>query len=160
MKQSVYLETSLISYLAARPSRDLIVAGHQQISQEWWDLRQDWDLSISALVVAEARSGDDEAARRRLDLLEGLPILHVSDDAIDLAERLVAGAALPEKAKEDALHIAVAAVHGIQYLLTWNCKHIANASKRPAIEALCRASGYEPPVICTPEELLGERYVD
>ena len=160
MKQSVYLETFLISYLAARPSRDLIVAGHQQISQEWWDLRQDWDLSISALVIAEARSGDEEAARRRLGLLEGLPVLHVSDDAIDLAERLVAGAALPEKAKEDALHIAVAAVHGIDYLLTWNCKHIANARKRSLIEALCRASGYEPPVICTPEELLGERYVD
>jgi len=160
MKQSVYLETSLISYLAARPSRDLIVAGHQQISHEWWDLRQDWDLSISALVIAEARSGDEEAAGRRLNLLEGLPMLHVSDDVIDLAERLVAGAALPEKAKDDALHIAVAAVHGIEYLLTWNCKHIANAGKRPLIEALCRASGYRPPVICTPEELLGERDVD
>ncbi|SMF96571.1 PIN domain-containing protein [Methylomagnum ishizawai] len=160
MKPKVYVETSVISYLAARVSRDLIVAGHQQISQEWWDTRQDWDLSISALVVSEARSGDASAAERRLALLEGLPLLSLNDPAIELAERLLKGAALPEKAKEDALHIAIAAVHGIDYLLTWNCKHIANAVKRPLIETLCEMAGYRPPVICTPEELLGDRHVE
>jgi predicted nucleic acid-binding protein len=161
MKPSVYLETSVISYLAARMSRDLIVAGHQQISQEWWDTRRpDFEVSISALVVLEARSGDGDAAGRRLALLEGLPLLTLNDAAVHLAERLLAGAALPEKAREDALHIAIAAVHGIEYLLTWNCKHIANAVKRPLIEAICEAAGYRPPIICTPEELLGDRHVD
>lgn len=117
-KPTIYLETSIISYLAARPSRDLIVAAHQQISQDWWDHRQSWSLSISALVISESRAGDAEAARRRLALLEGLPLLRLNDAAIDLAERLLARAALPAKAKDDALHIAIAAVHGADYLLT------------------------------------------
>ena len=160
MKSRVYIETSVISYLAARPSRDLIVAAHQQISQEWWLVRHEWELSISALVISESRAGDANAARRRLELLDGLPTLHLTNDALELAQRLLAGAALPERAKEDALHIAVAAVHGADYLLTWNCKHIANASKRPLIETICEAAGYQPPIICTPEELLGDRYVD
>jgi len=158
MKPKVYLETSVISYLAARLSRDLIVAGHQQITQEWWDSRQEWDLSISALVVSEAGTGDTDAAARRLALLEGLPLLRLNETAITLAERLLAEAALPSKAREDALHIAIAAVHGIDYLLTWNCKHIANAVKRPLIETICETSGYHPPIICTPEELTGDRY--
>ena len=160
MKSTVYVETSVISYLAARPSRDLIVAAHQQISQEWWDVRQRWSLSISALVVAESRAGDAEAAQRRLALLEGVPLLHLSDAATELAEQLLDRAALPPSAKDDALHVAVATVHGMDYLLTWNCKHIANAQQRPRIEAVCRALGYRPPVICTPEELLGDSHVD
>ncbi len=160
MKSTVYVETSVISYLAARPSRDLIVAAHQQISQEWWDVRQRWAPSISALVVAESRAGDAEAAQRRLALLEGVPLLHLSDAATELAEHLLNRAALPLPAKDDALHVAVATVHGMDYLLTWNCKHIANAQQRPRIEAVCRALGYRPPVICTPEELLGDFDVD
>jgi len=160
MKSTVYVETSVISYLAARPSRDLIVAAHQQISQEWWDVRQHWSLSISALVVAESRAGDAEAARRRLALLDGVPLLHLNDAATELAEHLLNRAALPPSAKDDALHVAVATVHGVDYLLTWNCKHIANAQQRPRIEAVCRALGYRPPVICTPEELLGDFDVD
>ncbi len=160
MKSSVYLETSVISYLAARPSRDLIVAAHQQITAEWWEVRDTWALSISALVVSEAGSGDGEAAGRRLALLHGLPLLTLNDAALDLTEQLLAKAALPPKAREDALHIAMAAVHGIDYLLTWNCKHIANAVKRPIIEAVCETSGYRPPMICTPEELLGDRDVE
>jgi hypothetical protein len=160
MKTRVYIETSVISYLNARPSRDLVVAAHQQISHEWWSTRHEWELSISALVISEARAGDADAARRRLELLHGLPTLRLTDDALELAQRLLAGAALPEMAKEDALHIAVAAVHGTDYLLTWNCKHIANASKRPLIESICETAGYRPPIICTPEELLGDHDVD
>jgi hypothetical protein len=160
MKASVYLETSVISYLAARPSRDLIVAAHQQITVEWWEVRDSWELSISALVVSEAGSGDGEAAGRRLALLQRLPLLTLNDAALDLTEQLLAKAALPAKAREDALHIAIAAVHGMDYLLTWNCKHIANAVKRPTIEAVCETSGYRPPIICTPEELLGDRDVE
>lgn len=160
MRSTVYVETSVVSYLAARPSRDLIVAAHQQLSQTWWRARQHWALSISALVVAESRAGDTEAAQRRLALLEGLPLLLVSDAAVDLAGQLLERAALPAGAKDDALHVAIAAVHGMDYLLTWNCKHIANAYQRPQIEAVCRALAYEPPVICTPEELLGGFDVD
>ncbi len=160
MKPTVYLETSVISYLASRLSRDLIVAGHQQISQDWWESRASWDLYISALVIAEARAGDPAIAERRLALLSGLSLLHLNESAISLAEQLLTHAALPAKAREDALHIAVAAVHGIDYILTWNCKHIANATKRPHIERLCEASGYRPPIICTPEELLGDGHVD
>lgn len=160
MKPTVYLETSVISYLAARPSRDLIVAAHQQISQEWWDARQAWALSVSALVIAESRAGDPAAAQRRLALLDGIPLLHLSDAATDLAEQLLNRIALPARAKDDALHIAVATVHGMDYLLTWNCAHIANARQRPFIETLCQTLGYRPPVICTPEELLGDPHVD
>lgn len=160
MKPTVYLETSVISYLAARPSRDLIVAAHQQISQTWWETRNDWDLAVSVLVVAEARSGDTAAAARRLAVLDGLPLLTLNDAATNLAERLLNAAALPASANEDALHVALATVHGTDYLLTWNCKHIANAEKRPVIEAVCLSSGYRPPIICTPEELLGDRYVE
>ena len=93
-------------------------------------------------------------------ILEGLPLLRLNDAVTDLAEHLLARAALPAKAKDDALHIAVAAVHGIDFLLTWNCKHIANARQRPIIESICNAYSYHPPVICTPEELLGEHHVD
>lgn len=160
MKPSVYLETSVISYLAARLSRDLIVAGHQQITEEWWGSRGGWDLAVSALVVSEARSGDSEAAARRLALLSGLPLLTLNDAALELAQQLLAGAALPPIAREDALHIAIATVHGCDYLLTWNCKHIANAVKRQTIEAICETSGYRAPIICTPEELLGDHHVD
>ena len=160
MKTPVYIETSVISYLAARPSRDLIVAAHQQLSHEWWSIRHEWNLSISALVIEEAKAGDVGAAKRRLNRLEGLPVLHMTDRALDLSMRLIAGAALPEKAREDAVHIALAAAHGQDYLLTWNCKHIANATKRPLIERICASVGCAPPIICTPEELLGDRDVD
>ena len=136
------------------------VTFHQQISQTWWATREDWDLCVSALVVAEARSGDTSAAERRLASLGGLPLPILNDAATDLAERLLTAAALPPNAREDALHVALATVHGVDYLLTWNCKHIANAEKRPVIDRICNAAGFRPPIICTPEELLGDRYVD
>ena len=105
-------------------------------------------------MIQEANGGDPQAAKRRVVAIEGLPELDISQEAELLAIQLLEGSALPEKAKTDALHIAVATVHGIDYLLTWNCKHIANAMMRPRIEAICRAAGYEPPVICTPLELM------
>jgi hypothetical protein len=160
MTSRVYIETSVISYLAARPSRDLIVAAHQQLTHTWWSVRHEWELSISALVIEEAKAGDAEAAKRRLNRLEGLSILHMTDLALDLSTRLIADGALPEKAKEDAVHVALAAAHGMDYLLTWNCKHIANATKRTLIERICQSASCAPPIICTPEELLGDRNVD
>lgn len=158
-KPAVYLETSVIGYATSRPSRDLVVAARQQITREWFDLRADaCELFISELVASEAWGGDEDAARERAAFVRRMPQLRITDAAGELAARLVESGAVPRKAAEDALHIAVAAVHGIDYLLTWNCKHIANATMRPAIEAVCRAVGYEPPVICTPEELMNDEH--
>ena len=157
MKPSVYIETTIPSYLTAWSSPELIMAANQEATRSWWEIaRPRYDLFISEIVAHEASGGDPEAAKRRVTAIKGLPELNVSEEAELLAARLLADAAIPEKAKTDALHIAVATVHGINYLLTWNCKHIANAVMRPKIEAICRASGYEPPVICTPLELMEE----
>lgn len=133
------------------------MAANQEATRNWWDIaRPRYDLFISHIVAQEASGGDPEAAKRRVAAIEGLPELDVSEEAELLAAQLLANAVIPERAKTDALHIAVATVHGMDYLLTWNCKHIANAVLRPKIEAICRASGYEPPVICTPLELMEE----
>ena len=157
MKQSVYIETTIPSYLTAWRSPELVMAANQEATRSWWEIaRPRYDLFISDIVAQEASGGDPEAAKRRVTVIEGLPELDVSEEAELLAARLLADAAIPEKAKTDALHIAVATVHGIDYLLTWNCKHIANAAMRPKIEAICRAFGYEPPIICTPLELMEE----
>ena len=157
MKPKVYLETSVISYLTSRPSRNLIVAANQQITQEWWQLRrQDFDLHISQLVVQEASAGNEHEAERRLRAIANVPLLALNEEAVVFAEQLVRKGPLPQNAVEDALHIAVATLNGMDYLLTWNFKHIANATMRYQIERICRMVGYEPPIICTPQELLGE----
>jgi predicted nucleic acid-binding protein len=157
MKPKVYLETSVISYLTSRPSRDLIVAANQQITQEWWQIRRaGFDLYISQLVIQEASAGDETMAELRLQVIEDIPLLELSEEAVTFAKRLVKDGPLPQKAVEDALHIAVATLNGMDYLLTWNFRHIANATMRYKIERVCRSEGYEPPVICTPQELLEE----
>ncbi len=153
-KPSVYLETSVIGYATSRPSRDLVVAAHQQITRDWLAAGGSaYELYVSQLVIREASTGDSEAARERLAWLEGIPLLAVNDAAGELARLLVSAGAVPKTAAEDALHIAVATVHGVDFLVTWNCAHIANAAMRGAIERICREGGYEPPIICTPEEL-------
>lgn len=155
MKPTVYLETTIIGYLAMRVSGVLRVAANQQTTRDWWDNhRQGCDPYVSRFVVNECSDGDPAAAQDRLAYLEGIPLLQVPDDANSLADSLIARVPLPEKAAIDALHISVAAVNGVEYLLTWNCKHIANPAMRPRIERICREMGYEPPVICTPQELL------
>lgn len=153
MKPTVYIETTVPSYLTAWPSRDLVRAAHQQITREWWAHRDAFDLYMSRLVVQECQAGDQQAAVDRLAALAGIPLLEQTPEAGELADALLRDVPLPQKAAADALHIATAAVHGMQYLLTWNCTHIANAALRPQIEAVCRAAGFEPPLICTPEEL-------
>ena len=151
----LYLETTVISYLTARPSRNLRVVAHQEITADWWARRRvRFNLYVSRLVVDEASAGDVEAAARRLATLDGIPRLELTEPVSMLAARLVAEAAIPREAIEDALHVAVAAAHGMDYLLTWNCRHIANATMRNRIADICAASGFEAPVICTPEELL------
>lgn len=154
MKPKVYLETTVVSYLAASPSRDVVVAGHQQITHDWWARRDRFDLYVSAAVVDEAQRGDGAVVKRRMALLNGIPVLDLNIDVHQLAARLISEHAVPHKALVDAVHIAAAAVNAINYLLTWNCRHIANAAVRGKIERACRAVGLNPPVICTPEELM------
>jgi len=157
VKPKVYLETTVISYLAARPSRDIVVAAHQELTRQWWEQRcQDYHLVISEVVLREAADGDSEAAERRSAILAGIDVLEVGQAALDLANELVRRRAVPDVAAEDALHIAIAVTNGVEYLLTWNCAHIANAAMRRAIDDVCVQQGYEPTVLCTPEELSEE----
>lgn len=156
MKRKVYLETTLVSYLTARPSADVIRAARQKMTKRWWDMRRkDFELHVSQLVVDEAAGGDPEAARERLAKLAGVPRLTVSEEAVQLSEELLIQHALPTKAVDDAIHIAVASVHGMDFLLTWNCTHIANAELMDGIRTTISSCGYKCPVICTPEEMLG-----
>ncbi len=153
---SIYLETSFISYLTARPSRDLIVAGHQAITAEWWENRRhEFELFISPIVLEEVGRGDSLAAARRIAVLSEMVSLDISAEAYHLANRLIHTAAIPKEAFSDALHVAIAGVNGINYLFTWNCKHLAHAKKRGDIERVCTDHNYVSPIICTPEELLG-----
>ena len=160
MKPRVYLETTIPSYLRAWPSRDLVRAAHQQITREWWHQRRtQFEVFISQVVLRECQAGDPTAAADRLEVLQELSLLEQTDEATKLAQGLVEQVPLPDRAAVDALHIAIASVHGMDYLLTWNCTHIANATLRDPIESVCRAGGFEPPTICTPEELLSQEGV-
>ena len=151
----VYLETTVVSYLTAKPSRDVVAAGHQQSTQEWWeDRKQDFRRVASQLVLQEAGRGDMPAAQRRLDILKGVELLEITPEATTLARALIGNGVVPDTSFEDALHVAVAVVNGCKYLVTWNYRHLAGAGVRARIEAFCRDKGYEPAIICTPEELL------
>jgi hypothetical protein len=155
MAERVYIETTVVSYLTARPNRDVVIAGHQQVTHEWWDTRRgSYELCVSQLVLDEAAAGDAQAAQERLLVLQPMLVLETTVEALELAKELIQAGALPAKAADDALHIAVAATKTVPYLLTWNCRHLANAVMRPVIEAVCKAKGFNPPIICTPEELL------
>ncbi len=156
MKRSVYLESTVPSYLVAIPSRDLLIAAHQQVTSEWWRTqRPRFEPYVSQFVVDEIAKGDPDVAKRRLDVVRGIPLLEITDEVLILASALVASKIIPKRAGTDAAHIAIAAIHGIDFLLTWNCKHIANAAMIRAVEKVCREQGYDCPVICTPEELMG-----
>lgn len=154
--ETVYLETSFISYLVARPSRDVVVAGHQQTTHDWWaNRRSAFECAISQVVIDEASAGDAAEAQKRLEIIAGLPELEITVDAETLAEAIMASGVLPPHVARDAAHVAVASVHGIDYLLTWNCKHLANAQISRRIAVVCEQAGHRMPMICTPEELLG-----
>ena len=155
MKPKAYIETTVVSFLCAHPSRDVVVAGHQQITRDWWATAEGrFQLVASQLVVDEASAGDPSAASRRQAALEPVTLLDATDEALSLAQELVGSGAIPANSPEDAAHIAIAVANGIEYLVTWNCRHIANAALRSRIERICRARGYEPAVICTPDELM------
>jgi predicted nucleic acid-binding protein len=154
--ESVYLETTFISYLVARPSGDLVVAAHQKTTQDWWAMRRDqFACYMSQTVIDEASAGDATEAQKRLAVLTTLTALDVNPQAGALAQAILAGGVLPPNAARDAVHVAVAAVHGVDYLLTWNCKHLANAQIMRRIESVCQSHGHRMPIICTPEELMG-----
>lgn len=157
MKQKVYIETTIISYLAARMSTNTIMAGRQVLTQDWWEQYSNlFDMVVSELVFQEVKEGDSVAAQKRIEYISEIDSLTISDDAVHLAESLVKAGAIPEDYGEDALHIAVCAVNGIDFLLTWNCKHLANAFLRHKIMETVEDEGYQCPVICTPAELMEE----
>ncbi len=152
-----YIETSIPSYLTARPSRDVRSTAWQQITSQWWEQEKTkYKLYTSELVLAEAGAGDPVAAQRRLDAMNGILELTISDEAKLLAARLVMDGGMPAQAEADALHVATASVHSVDYLLTWNCRHIDNAATKPIVRSICAVAGYICPEICTPLELLSE----
>ena len=154
---TVYIETSIVGYMTARSSKAVIFLARQQLTQQWWaDHRRKYDLVTSQLVLDEAGAGDPTASQIRLELLDRLPLLDIQlPEVTTLAECLIANHLLPEKAVADARHVAVASIFGVDYLLTWNCRHIANAETLPGIYRLVRDSGFEPPLVVTPEEFSG-----
>ena len=155
-KPSVYIETTVIGHLAARLQPDPVVAGRQLVTREWWRAAPDrFRLIVSQVVAEECAAGDLEAATERLAFLKTLEFVQASEDAKLLAAQLHSSSAIPSSEPRDALHISIAATNGIEYLVTWNFKHIANAFTRGLIKETCREFGCEPPEICTPDELLG-----
>lgn len=156
MSETVYIETSILGYLTARPSRDVVVAANIEITREWWDTRRsDFQLYSSQAVVKETSQGDAQIASQRLKIIRDLTLLDLNQSVLSLAVQFLRHSSLPAKADVDAVHIAVATVHGIDYLLTWNCKHIANAQIQRKLAQISFDFGYELPILCTPYELLG-----
>ena len=155
-KKTVYIETSIVSYLMARPSRDLLAAAWQKVTIDWWDTQRDrFDLFASDIVIEEAGKGDEIAAARRLEALAAIPLLTITDEVLVFSEALIQAGAVAKKAIGDSLHIALSAVHGLDYLLTWNYRHIDNAETKPIIRSICLTNRYGYPEICTPQELMG-----
>lgn len=156
MKPSVYIESSVVSYLTAQPSRDVIVAGRQAITHDWWsNHRHRFELRISALVEEEINRGDEDAAARRRAFAAGIPSLSISDTAIELGELLLSEGAVPPGSESDALHIGIASAQGADFLLTWNFRHINNAEMKAVIASVIESRGLVCPQICSPEELGG-----
>jgi len=155
MNETVYIETTIVSYLKAWPSKDVLRAAQQMATKDWWEhQRNTYQLVALEVVQIEAAAGDAAAAAERMTVVNALPLLPVTPDARQIARTLLAKMALPPNAARDALHVAIAASNGVHYLLTWNCRHLANATLRAKIESVCRSLGYEPPTICTPLELM------
>ncbi len=153
---TIYIETSIVSYASAWPSRDIQTAALQQQSRDWWDTeRPKFDLVTSELAIDEASAGDPSAAKERLKLLDGLPLVDINADVESLATRILQAHLMPQKAAADALHVAAAALGGVKYLLTLNCKHIANAHELPRVYQLLDSEGLGQLLICTPAEFLG-----
>jgi DUF1009 family protein len=155
MSETVYIETSILGYLTARSTKNLILAGNIEMTRDWWKLRRKYfTLYISQVVLDEAAQGDAEVASQRLAAVQGFPLLEVNEAVESLADQFMTKSNLPAKASDDAIHIALATVNRLDFLLTWNCKHIANAQIQKKLLQICSASGYVLPIICTPYELM------
>ena len=153
--ETVYFETTFISYLVALPSRDLIVAAHQQVTNDWWkNQRKKYECYISEIVIDESSAGDENEIQKRLKIIDELKLLELTKEVNELTKTILKSGVIPPKAVRDAAHIAVATFHEVDYLLTWNCTHIANAHILKRIEKICILSGFQMPTICTPENLL------
>ena len=157
MSETVYIETSILGYLTARSTKSLILAANMEITKDWWELRRSaFTLYASEAVLDEAMRGDPEIAAQRLEMLRDFPLLALNQAVQGLAAQFLARSNLPSKAEVDAIHIAAATVHGMDYLLTWNCRHIANAQIQGKLAEISLDSGYVLPVLCTPNELMGD----
>ncbi len=156
MKQKIYIETSVVSYLVSKPSKNIITAGHQVITQDFWDILDNFEVYISDLVLQEAAAGDKIQAQKRLNVLTGLSLLEIDDDTKKLTKSLLKNKAIPEKYPEDAFHIALAALNGIDVIVTWNFKHINNPFTRKIIRRVIEKNGFVCPEICSPDEFMGD----
>lgn len=155
MKKHLYIETTVVSYLTAKPSRDIMIVGHQEATRELWaKLSSRYKTYISALVFEEAGRGDPDQAQMRLAAIAEFPMLDIEDEARLLAEKILAKKGIPREYPEDALHIAIAAVNGIEVIITWNFTHLNNPFTRKKVRKIVEAEGYSCPEICSPEELL------
>ncbi|HCV31978.1 MAG TPA: DNA-binding protein [Microcoleaceae bacterium UBA9251] len=156
MSETVYIETSILGYLTARATKNLILAANIEVTRDWWEFRRsNFNLYISQVVLDEIAEGDSEIAAQRLEIVRDFPLLELNQAVRDLAGQFLARSNLPPKAADDAVHIAAATVYGLDYLLTWNCKHIANAQIQRKLAEISLDFGYQLPIICTPYELLG-----
>jgi predicted nucleic acid-binding protein len=156
MSETVYIETSILGYLTARATKNLILAANIEVTRDWWELRRsNFNLYISQVVLDEIAEGDSEIAAQRLEIVRDFPLLELNQAVRDLAGQFLARSNLPPKAADDAVHIATATVYDLDYLLTWNCKHIANAQIQRKLAEISLDRGYQLPIICTPYELLG-----
>jgi len=156
--ESIYIETSIISYLVARPSSNLISAARQKITYDWWSFQKNkYESYISELVLAEASRGDNNAKKLRLDIVKNIPALNIDNKCIELAELFFEKASLPEKARDDALHVAIATHYKMDFLLTWNCRHLANAHLFRKLQKISFEECLVIPTICTPQEMLDEK---
>lgn len=158
MKESIYLETTVVSYYTSKPSRDIIVLAHQEITREWWPkAKERFDIYISEIVVEEAALGDPEAAKRRLEELKDFPHLELNDTVEEMANVYMEQLEIPEKAFRDAAHLAIASIHRVDYLVTWNCTHLANGEVIKKLMEINETFGIHTPIICTPESLMEVR---
>ncbi|MBE9122477.1 type II toxin-antitoxin system VapC family toxin [Tychonema sp. LEGE 07199] len=156
MSETLYIETSILGYLTARSTKNLILAANIEVTKDWWEYRRSaFTMYISQAVLNEVAQGDTEIGVQRMELLRGVPLLELNRAVRDLASQFLTRSNLPPKAHIDAIHIAAATVHGLDYLLTWNCKHIANAQIQGKLAEISFDCGYELPILCTPYELLG-----
>ena len=160
-RQSVYIETTVLSYLTSKPSRDLLVAAHQHVTAEWWESRLPlFEPFISPLVIDEISRGDKSAATLRLEKIQGFAVLEINDRVRRLADLYFDRMNIPEKARGDAYHLAVAAFHGMDFLVTWNFGHILNPRVRIVVQNINTVQGISTPIMCTPEELMEVEHED